>query len=218
MHNGMVNMGHEKMSKSLGNIRNIRDLVARHDPEAIRLHLLGTHYRNPLEYAEERLVEAARALDRLRGTVGLAGPEGEAPADVSGPARAEIAGHRARFEAAMDDDFNTPQALGALFDLARLANGWRDQAGRAGGGPGDVPAAAAELRGLGRVLGLFERGRGAGREASAELLARVESLVAQRTEARRRRDWAEADRLRGELSGLGVALEDTPQGTTWKLS
>ncbi len=112
----------------------------------------------------------------------------------------------------MDDDFNTPQALGVLFDLARLANGWRDR-----GAAGDAAAAAAELRTLGRVLGLLERGPAAAPEVSAGLRAQVESLVARRTDARRRRDWAEADRLRGELTGLGVALEDGPSGTTWKL-
>jgi cysteinyl-tRNA synthetase len=216
MHNGMVNMGAEKMSKSLGNIRNIRDLVARHDPDAIRLHLLGTHYRNPLEFGEERIAEAARALARLRAVAGEAGPDGAPPAAASGAARAEIEAHRARFVAAMDDDFNTPQALGVLFDLARLAAGWRDRAGTAGD-RGDFLAAAADVRALGRVLGLFERALAPRAEVSADLRARVESLVARRTEARRRRDWAEADRLRGELSGLGVVVEDTPQGTTWKL-
>jgi cysteinyl-tRNA synthetase len=215
MHNGLVNMGREKMSKSLGNTLAIRELVRRHDPQALRLYLLGTHYRNPLEWSEARAEESARALERflrlrrdaesLRGTVSTAlGLD------------AELGAFRTRFEAAMDDDFNTPQALGVLFDLARVLHGAREQVAQGTAGAGAFLLGVGELVMLARVLGLLE---GARKEAAVDpqLKARIESLVYLRQEARRHRDFGEADRLRDELSRLGAVLEDTRDGTTWKL-
>ncbi|HEV8441620.1 MAG TPA: cysteine--tRNA ligase [Methylomirabilota bacterium] len=216
IHNGFVNLGAEKMSKSLGNTLTIKDIVRRHDPEALRLYLLGTHYRHPLDFSDERITEAARALGRLRSL----GEEAERIAEKGMPAPGpdgglleEVAAHRARFEAAMDDDFNTPQALGALFELARLLYTARDQAAH-----GPFLLGVGDLVALARVIGLLQApGRERARVDQA-LKAWIESLVAQRGEARRRRDFQEADRLREELARLGVALEDTSQGTNWKLS
>ena len=218
IHNGFVNLGAEKMSKSLGNTLTIREMVRRHDPEAIRLYLLGTHYRHPVEFSLERIAEAGRALARLRSLE----QEAERTAMTSGSApggglAGEVAAHRARFEAAMDDDFNTPQALGVLFDLARVLNTARDQVARGAEGGGAFVGGVAELRALARVLGLLEgRGPETG-PIDPELKARFESLVSLRQAARTHRDFAEADRLRDELTGLGVLLQDTPAGTTWKL-
>src|SRR6185295_18490447 len=220
LHNGFVNLGSEKMSKSLGNTLTIRDMVRRHDPEAIRLYLLGTHYRHPLEFSDERIAEAARALGRLSALKAEAqriAAEGSPPPGADGGLLEEVAVHRARFEAAMDDDFNTPQALGVLFDLARVLNTARDQMTHGTAGAGPFLRGVEELSTLAGVLGLLE---GAGRErepVDAQLQARVESLVNRRQEARKQRDFAEADRLRDELTGLGVLMEDTPAGTTWKL-
>jgi cysteinyl-tRNA synthetase len=221
IHNGFVNLGTEKMSKSLGNTLSIRDIVRRHDPEALRLYLLGSHYRHPLDFADGRITEAARALGRLRALEDEAariGARGAPPSGPDGSLREEIARHRARFEAAMDDDFNTPQALAALFDLARALYAARDQTVQAAGGAGGFLAGVGELKALARVLGLLKT---SGRPPTAvddELRARIESLIALRGEARRRRDFSEADRLRDELQQLGVVLEDTLQGTSWKLS
>jgi cysteinyl-tRNA synthetase len=219
MHNGLLNLGAEKMSKSLGNTLAIREMVKRHDPDAMRLYLLGAHYRHPLDFAEERIGESARALARLRGLVTeaerLAGKGTPVPGPDGGLLE-EVAAHRARFEAAMDDDFNAPQALGVLFDLTRVLYTAREQAAQGTTGAGAFLLGVGELVVLSRVLGLLEGGR---REASVDpqLKARIESLVYLRQEARRQRDFGEADRLRDELSRLGVVLEDTRDGTTWTL-
>ena len=203
VHNGMVNMGKEKMSKSLGNTLNIREIVKRHDPDALRLWMLGTHYRNMIEWSEERVEESARALDRLARllhdavTVRDAGGAASLP-----PALAEF---RTRFEKAMDDDFNTPQALGVLFDFGRALAEARD---RQAGAPGAFVAGVAELAQLARVLGLF--GRGAPVDGPG---AAVERLVTARGEARARRDFKRADELRDEIARLGWLVEDTPAGS-----
>ena len=219
LHNGFVNLAAEKMSKSLGNTLTIKDLVRRHDPEALRLYLLGTHYRHPLEFGDERIVEAGRALARLRSLKDEADRIASRGTPAPGPDHGlfdEVAAHRARFEAAMDDDFNTPQALGVLFDLARVLHGARDQVAQGTAGAGAFLLGVGELVMLARVLGLLE---GARKEAvvDPQLKARIESLVYLRQEARRQRDFGEADRLRDELARLGVIIEDTRDGTTWKL-
>jgi cysteinyl-tRNA synthetase len=218
IHNGFVNLGSEKMSKSLGNTLTIRDMVQRHDPGAIRLYLLGTHYRHPLEFSDERIGEAARALARLTALRDEAERlRLETPPAADPELSEQVVAQRARFEAAMDDDFNTPQAIGVLFDLARLLNTARDRVVQGQAEPGGFVAGTAELCGLGRVLGLLEGPSRRPEAVDPELKARVESLVDQRQAARKQRNFAEADRLRRELAGLGVVLVDTPAGTTWKL-
>ena len=220
MHNGFVNLAAEKMSKSLGNTLTIKDLVRRHDPEALRLYLLGTHYRNPLEFADERVGEAGRALARLRSLKEEADRIAARGTPAPGPDGGlfeQVAAQRARFEAAMDDDFNTPQALGVLFDLTHQLHAAREQVAQGAVGAGAFLMGVGELVMLSQVLGLLETG---GRRSTAidpQLKAKVESLVYLRQEARRQRDFAEADRLRAELVRLGVVLEDTRDGTTWKL-
>ncbi len=198
IHNGFVNLGKEKMSKSLGNVLAVKELVKRHPPEALRLYLLGTHYRSPLDWAEARVEEAARALERLARLVQdarMAGPV--APAGLP-PGLGEF---RSRFLAAMDDDFNTPQALGALFDLAsalyeRMA---------AGAAAETLAAGAAELKNLAGVLGLLQ-------DTEATPPPEVRRLVAEREAARKRREWPRADQLREEIHRLGWSVEDTPAG------
>ncbi|MGH7413219.1 MAG: cysteine--tRNA ligase [Candidatus Rokuibacteriota bacterium] len=219
LHNGLLNLGAEKMSKSLGNTLTIRELLKRHDADAMRLYLLGAHYRHPLDFAEERIAEAARALGRLRGLVAeaerIAGKGMPAPG-AEGGLLEEVAAQRARFEAAMDDDFNAPQALGVLFDMARVLHGAREQVAQGTTGAGAFLLGVGELVMLARVLGLLESAR---KEAALDpqLKAKIESLVYLRQEARRQRDFPEADRLREAISRLGVILEDTRDGTTWKL-
>jgi len=203
VHNGMVNMGKEKMSKSLGNTLNIREIVKRHDPDALRLWMLGTHYRNMIEWSEERVEESARALDRLARLLHDAVTVRDAAGAASlPPALAEF---RPRFEKAMDDDFNTPQALGVLFDFGRALAEARD---RQAGAPGAFVAGVAELAQLARVLGLF--GRGAPVDGPG---AAVDRLVTARVEARARRDFKRADELRDEIARLGWLVEDTPAGS-----
>ncbi len=220
IHNGFVNMGSEKMSKSLGNTLTIREMVKRHEPEAIRLYLLQTQYRHPVEFSDERVGEAAKALDRLRALKEEADKIASKGTPGPGPDHGlfdETAAHRARFEAAMDDDFNTSQALGALFDLARTLYTARDQVARGAAGAGAFLMGVSELVTLARVLGLLEQERRVERAVDPQLKARIESLVYLRQEARKRRDFAEADRLRDDLAAMGVTLEDTRDGTSWKL-
>src|SRR5256712_8940542 len=162
VHNGMLNLGKEKMSKSLGNTLTIREIVKRHDPDALRLWILGTHYRNMIEWSEERVAESARALDRLGRllhdavTVRAAGGAASLP-----PALAEF---RTRFERAMDDDFNTPQALGVLFDFGRALAEARD---RQAGGPRAFVAGGPAPAQLARGPGPLGRGAPGGRPRAA---------------------------------------------------
>jgi cysteinyl-tRNA synthetase len=202
LHNAMVNMGREKMSKSLGNTLTIRDLVTRHDPAALRLFLLGTHYRSPLEWAEERVEDSARALERLWRPIEDAERQGGTSA-ADGPLPAELEGFRQRFVAAMDDDFNTPEALGVLHDFSRAL--------RAGALDAQwLPRGAAELKTLAGALGL----RGPRRAVLDE--AQVNRLIEERAEARRQRNFRRADEIRSQIEQLGAMLEDKPTGTVWR--
>ena len=217
-HNGFVNLNSEKMSKSLGNTLWIRDMVRRHDPEALRLYFLGTHYRHPLEYADERIIESAKALGRLRALVEEAervarlGPQPPGTGDAA--LLDQVDAHVARFIAVMDDDFNTPQALAVLFDLLRALYAAREQ----GAGAGAFVAGVGKLVELARVLGLLEQAARPQAAIDPQLKARVESLIYLREQARKQRDFAEADRLRNELATLNVTLKDSRDGTTWTIS
>jgi cysteinyl-tRNA synthetase len=220
LHNGFVNLGAAKMSKSVGNVLTIEGLLRRHDPEALRLYLLQTHYRNPVEFADEGVLGMRRPLDRLRQLVDEAGslaPTEPAPGP-DGAILGTVAAHRRRFEAAMDDDFNTPQAIGALNLLATALTEERDRV-RTGTRSGrDFVKGVDVLIDLGRVLGLSMRGNQSERAQvfEPERRARLDALVQERDVARRQRDWARADALRAELDALGVIVEDTPAGPKWK--
>jgi len=200
VHNGMVNMGKEKMSKSLGNTLSIREIVKRHSSDTLRLWMLGTHYRNMIEWSEERVEESKRALERLTRLLHDAAAVRDGGAALP-PAFAEF---RPRFEKAMDDDFNTPQALGVLFDFGRALAEARD---RGTGTPGAFVAGVDELVQLSRVLGLF--GRGAAMDGPP---AEVQQLLTARGEARARRDFKRGDEIRDEIARLGWLVEDTPAG------
>ena len=206
MHNGFVNMGKEKMSKSLGNTMTIRDILGRHQPDALRLFLLGTHYRNPVEWSEERVHDSARALERF--TRLFHDVQTAWVGDGAAAALPEaLAGFRAQFEAAMDDDFNTPQALGVLFDMTKALYEYRDRASTDPVARAGFAAGTKELRVLAGALGLFQ----AGYELTGPP-PEVQQLVDERTQARARREWKRADELRAAVGALGWTVEDKADG------
>ncbi len=225
MHHGFVEIGDEKMSKSLGNFFTIREVLERFDAEALRLFLLGTHYRNPMSYGEPLLADAERRLGYLHETlekVGRLAAGASAEAAAEGP----MAGLARRAGEALDDDFNTAAALGALSEAFTAANALADRKGkRTPQERAALAAFAAEAREVGRTLGLFARPPGEALRAIRAKAAsrrgidpaRVERKIAERTEARRSRDFSRADAVREELGRMGVALMDGPEGTTWKV-
>ena len=197
MHNGMLNFGGAKMSKSLGNIEKVHDLVRAHPPEALRYALLSAHYRQPLEWSDAVVDQSVRTLDRLYGTLrDLADVEAQAviPAGI---------------DAALDDDLNTPQALA---EIARIAGEARKASG------GDRARLKSELLGAGLALGLLQQDPQAwfARGASGDDDARIQQLVDERNAAKKSRDFARADAIRDQLAGEGILLEDTPAGVRWK--
>ncbi len=207
MHNGHVRIDDEKMAKSLGNFTTVRDILSRHDAEAVRHFLLSSHYRSPLNYTEAAIEQAHRALERLYGALrGLETATTQTDAEFT-----------ARFVEAMDDDFNTPLALSVLFDLARAIHRARE-AGQAE----QAAELGATLRALAGVLGLLKQDPEAWLKAQggdtmpAEEAARIDALVAARTAAREARDFARADAIRDELLAEGVVLEDGADGTQWR--
>ncbi|MBF0255776.1 MAG: cysteine--tRNA ligase [Gammaproteobacteria bacterium] len=209
MHNGFVRINDEKMSKSLGNFFTVREVLQRYRAEEVRYFILGSQYRSPLNYAEEHLDHARAALSRLYTALRGLPPV----ADQTPPASSSFT---ERFRAAMDDDFNTPEALAVLFDLVREIN--RAKAEQ----PQQAAALAAELRQLGGVLGILQA------DAEAYLRAadpgttdglsdsEIEALITQRNAARVAKDWAEADRIRDLFKQQGIVLEDASGGTGWR--
>ena len=197
VHHGHLQMGEEKMSKSLGNLITIREGLDSYGPDAIRIFVLGSSYRSPLTYSEEALEGARSAAERLRTAV-------EAPETGAGDP-VDAAPFRERFVASMEDDLNTAQALAALFDLAREINRGRD-AGRS------VIPAQATLRELGAILGL--RLESAGPAAAAPF---IDLLIQVRRELREAKQYQLADSVRAGLAELGVTLEDSSAGTSWKV-
>ena len=208
VHNGLLQMAEEKMSKSTGNLVTVRRALERFSPDGLRLSVLISHYRSPATYSEEAIAGAERAMARLRQAALMSGPQVEpAPSADSGQAL-DPSPYRQRFLEAMDDDFNTPQALAALFDLAREIN-------RGAEAGSSVAQARETLLELGReVLGLSFAEREM--KPPPELEARIGGLVRQRDELREKRRFAEADQIRQELTKLGVSLTDTPKGTQWR--
>ncbi len=198
LHNGMLRLGTEKMSKSLGNIISLPEALEFYEPQALRLFFLSSHYRSPLFYSEESVRSQERALQRLRQAANAPSEDG---------ARLDAAGFRERFIEAMDDDLNTPRALAALFDLAREINRGRERGV-------DITGAQDTLRELAGVLGLTLEEPQAD---SAEAAPFIQTLVDVRTELRAARQFQLADGIRDRLSELGVTLEDGPDGTSWRM-
>ena len=206
MHAGAVRVDGEKMSKSLGNFFTIRDVLAKYHPEVVRFFLLSSHYRSPINYSEENLIEARGGLERFYNAL-------KNHAAVPALPLAALAGSDfyVRFCEAMDDDFNSREAIAVLYDLVRDLNSATD--------PADAARLAGELRALGGILGVVQSDPHTFLQAGGEggLGAEaIEALIAERAQAKRDKQFARADQIRDELLAQGVVLEDSRQGTTWR--
>jgi cysteinyl-tRNA synthetase len=209
LHNGFVNINEEKMSKSLGNIVSLRNLLEQNHPEALKLYLLSHHYRSPVDFADVGIEESSRALDRMYRVL-LSIPKGEGQED---PAICE------KFEQAMDDDFNTAKAIALLFDAVKEANRFQQKS--------ETLSKAQSLRKtivqLANILGLLQHDPAEYFRSLPSMkhadVSSIEGLIAERAQARRKKDFARGDQIRKELAEkFKVIVEDAPEGTTWRLS
>jgi len=199
MHNGFINVDNEKMSKSLGNFFTIRDVLKEYEPEVVRFFVVRSHYRSPLNYSNVHLDDARSALKRLYTALSVVPPQEIGAIDWA-------TSYAARFKAAMDEDFGTPEAVAVLFELAAEVN--RSQSA----------ALAGLLKALGGCLGLLQAAPQAFLQAGAAGMdaAAIEAQIAARTAAKAAKNWAEADRIRSDLLAQGIVLKDAPSGTTWE--
>jgi cysteinyl-tRNA synthetase len=200
VHNGLLQLGQDKMSKSLGNLVSVEEALERYSPDALRLYFLSSHYRSPLNYSDEGAAAMERSMERFHHALRPSDNDKE-------PLNPGI--FQERFLAAMDDDLNTPQALAALFDLSREINRARE-AGRS------VEEAQQALRRWGSVLGFTFQERDVNNKGQLAAQPFIELLVTTRAELRKAKQFALADQIRDGLAQHGIVVEDTPQGTEWQ--
>jgi len=232
LHNGFVNINSEKMSKSLGNFFTIREVLELFDPETLRFFILQAHYRSPLDYSDQNLREAQAGLSRIYEALAALDHALEKPATATGlPASAaefaeKVAGLLPRFREAMDDDFNTAQALGTLFDSIRTLNRLlAEDGGSSSASRADLEQLRAAVTEIGAVLGLFRikpsdwlAAREAEKARHLEISPEeIEGLIVERAAARKNKDFKRSDEIRDYLLSRDIQLVDTPQGTVWKV-
>ena len=223
MHNGFVNIDNEKMSKSLNNFLMIKDIVQSYHPETVRLFLLSSHYRSPIDFSDQNLKESEKALDKIYGVrqrldqeAGIADADDEANSSNHWPAFCE----------AMDDDFNTAKGVGILFNLVKEANRILDDEGQSLKAMDTLASLTADLKRIGGILGILQQpwqsffeeranSRLQNMTVSAEA---IDALVAERAAARKNKDWQRADEIRDQLEQAGILLEDKGDGTHWKVA
>lgn len=209
MHVGFVQKDKEKMSKSLGNFLTLKDFLAQYDPEILRYFTYMSHYRSPIDYSLDHLALAQRALVRLYLTLR------DLDLEKSDPALSPLSTeYEQRFQSAMDDDFNTPEALAVLSELVRETN--RRKQSEASRDKREAAALGALLKKLANVLGLLHRPPEAFLQREGGLVAEIERMIEAREAARKIKNWPEADRIRGLLQAQGIMLEDGPEGTLWR--
>lgn len=206
MHTGMVQVDDEKMSKSLGNFFTLRDVLKQHDAETLRFFLMSAHYRSQLSYSEDNIVQARASLERLYTSLrDTAIDSGTSP---------DFGGYLDKFNTAMNDDLNLPEAFAILFEIAKDINKAKVEENV------EVGKYAFVLKHVGSILGILQmdpshylQGR---TEDDGDEVATIEALIKQRNDARASKDWATADSARDALKALSVELEDGPSGTTWR--
>lgn len=200
IHNGFVTINKEKMSKSLGNFFTIKDILKKYDPEAVRYFMLTTHYASPINFSDDQLEQAKAALERFYNTISnLKQSENTSVLKETADQGKTLSTLKQKFEEAMDDDFNTAQAVAVLFEISKYSNSTLD------------PRGLELLKNLGGVLGLFLQ------EKKEEIIDNeIESLIKEREQARRDKDFKKSDEIRNILKEKGILIEDTPLGTRWK--
>jgi cysteinyl-tRNA synthetase len=207
VHHGLVNLVGEKMSKSTGHFKTMEEISRRFPPDVVRFYLLSTHYRSEIEFSDERLNEAGVAIERFenlfRTLARTVGPEGEG--ETAASPSAAVSDLKDKFIAAMDDDLNTAQAIGYMFELVRVIN----QALESGAPQPVLRADRAVLRELSDILGLLQHTKAEDEGVPAE----IEQMVRERTQARAAKDWARADELRAAIEEAGYLVEDTAEGS-----
>jgi len=206
LHNGCINVNNEKMSKSLGNFFTVRDIAEKYDYEVIRFFMLSAHYRSPINFCDELMDAAKNGLERIYNCIDnidfLLGnaPDGDADVEV----KEAMEGFKNKFIAAMEDDLNTADAISAIFEAVRFANSMTSP------NKAELLLAKETILELGNVLGLLKN------TEKASLDDEIEALIAERTQARKDKNWALADKIRDDLKTRGIVLEDTPDGVKWK--
>ena len=212
MHNGYININNQKMSKSLGNFFTIRDITEKYKPEVVRFFMLSAHYRSPVNFSDELMSQAQSAMERvytcidnLKFLLKNAVERDANGAELEILATLEVA--KKRFCDSMDDDLNTADAISAIFDIVSAANKGLSQDGD--NAKDVIEKILSQIHEIGDVLGLFEE------KADDGIDAEIEALIEKRNEARKNKDWAEADRIRDELKARNIVLKDTPMGVKW---
>ena len=223
MHNGFVNIDNEKMSKSLDNFLMIKDILQSYHPETVRLFLLSSHYRSPIDFSDQNLKESEKALDKIYGLhkrldeeAGFTDTDGEATGS----------NHWLAFCEAMDDDFNTAKGIGIMFNLVKEANRILDEEGQPLRAKDALASLTADLKRIGGVLGIlqqpwqsfFEERAKRQLQTMAISAEAIDALVTERAAARKNKDWKRADEIRDQLEQAGILLEDKGDGTRWKVA
>lgn len=215
MHNGYINIDNKKMSKSLGNFFTIRDILEKYKPEVVRFFMLSAHYRSPVNFSDSLMQQAKSALERVYTCIdsvkfSLESSIEREPTESENELKAALLAAKQRFTDAMDDDLNTADAISSIFDIVAATNKALIKEG--GNAKSILTEVLDTISELGAVLGLFDK------KEEASLDDEIEALIEKRNEARRNKDFAEADRIRDELKARNIILKDTPMGVTWSFA